>query len=166
MGVTARVRLTILLAMLVAALVLAPGAWASSESIIYNFNSVSGGTDGYYPYAPLIADKKGNLYGTTVYAGGGYGAVFELTNSGGSWSETVLHTFAGGTTDGEYPEGGLTMDSSGNLYGMTYQGGADNYGTVYELTKSKGAWSRETVIHNFAGYPKDGGYPRQLHADL
>jgi len=84
--------------------------------------------------------------------------VYELTLSGGVWSETVLYEFTGGTTDGAYAYSPLTFDSAGNLYGTTYQGGAYGYGTVYELKKSGSGWT-ESVIHSFAGYPKDGAYP-------
>jgi len=148
------------LVMLAVTLLLSGTVWASSETVIYNFNSLSGGADGYYPYAGLVADAKGNLYGTTYNGGSSssFGVAFELTLSGGVWSETVLHTFAGGTTDGEYPDSSLTFDKSGNLYGMTYQGGTYGYGTVFELKKSGSAWT-ESVIHNFSGYPKDGTYP-------
>ena len=149
----------ILFAMLMLSLAMAPSAWASTETILYNFNSVSGGTDGYYPLAPLVADSKGNLYGTTYVGGSGYGVVFELSNSGGTWTETVLHTFTA-NPDGAYPIGGLAFDSKGNLYGMTYQGGSLNYGTVYQLTKSGSSWN-ETVIHNFASSSgKDGANPQ------
>jgi len=160
MSLSARPRLAALLAMLAVTVLLGTSASASSESVIYNFNSVSGGSDGYYPYAGMIADKKGNLYGTT-YQGGNttaYGVVFELTLSGSTWSETVLHPFAGGTSDGAYPETGLVMDASGNLYGTTYEGGTYNEGVVFKLTKSGNTWT-ETILHSFAGYPKDGSYP-------
>jgi uncharacterized repeat protein (TIGR03803 family) len=146
------------LMMFAVTLMLATSAWASSETDLYNFNSVSGGTDGYYGYAGLIADKSGNLYGTTYYGGKGYGVVYQLTLSGGVWTETVLHPFAVGTTDGEYPIGGLVSDKAGNLYGVTYQGGTSNLGTVYELKKSGGGFTF-SVIYSFAGYPKDGEYP-------
>ena len=93
------------LVMIAVTLVLATTAWASSESVLYSFNSFSG--DGYYPYSGLVADAKGNLYGTTQSGGvttTPYGTVFELTLSGGIWTETILHNFIGGTTDGAYPE--------------------------------------------------------------
>jgi len=149
------------LVMLAVTLILSGTVWAaSSESVIYNFDSLSGGADGYYPYAGLVADAKGNLYGTTYNGGNSssYGVVYELTLSGGTWSQTVLHEFTGGTTDGAYAYSPLTFDSSGNLYGTTYQGGTYGYGTVYELKKSGSGWT-ESVIHSFAGYPKDGAYP-------
>jgi uncharacterized repeat protein (TIGR03803 family) len=141
-------------------LVLASSAWgASSESLLYSFNAFSG--DGYYPLGSLVADKKGNLYGATYQGGGGseYGTVYKLSVSGGVWSETQLHIFTGGTTDGEYPQDApLVFDKAGNLYGVTYQGGLYGYGIVFELTPSGKKWTY-AVIHNFSGYPKDGTYP-------
>ena len=145
------------LAMWAVTLMLVTGAWASSESILYNFNSYSG--DGYYGLAGLVADKSGNLYGTTYQGGAGYGGVYQLVNSGGTWKESLIHTFTGGTTDGEYPQQApLVFDKAGNLYGVTYQGGLYGYGIVFELSLSGGTW-KETILHNFAGYPKDGTYP-------
>jgi uncharacterized repeat protein (TIGR03803 family) len=145
------------LAMLALTVLLASSAWASSETVLYNFNGGTG--DGYYPYAGLIADKAGNFYGTTYQGGAsGYGTVFELKLSGGVWTETVLHSFTAGTTDGAYPKAPLAFDTAGNLYGTTYQGGTDNVGTVFELKASKGKWT-ESIIHSFAGYPNDGSYP-------
>lgn len=145
------------LAMCVVTLVLVTCAWASSESVLYNFNSYSG--DGYYPYGGVIADKSGNLYGTVSSGAAGYGAVYELANSGGTWNESLIHIFTGGATDGAYPQdGSLVFDKAGNLYGVTYQGGSFGYGIVFELSLSGGKWT-ETILHNFAGYPKDGTYP-------
>ena len=63
--------------------------------------------------------------------------VYELTHSGGSWTLIDLHDFAGGA-GGSGPEGGVTLDSSGNLYGTTYDGGVANNGTVWEITRDPG----------------------------
>jgi uncharacterized repeat protein (TIGR03803 family) len=143
------------------ALILAATAWASSESVLYNFNSFSG--DGYYPYSGLVADAKGNLYGTTQSGGittTPYGTVFKLTLSGGTWTETVLHNFVGGTTDGAYPEySPLVFDKAGNLYGATYQGGTKNLGTVFELKHSGNKWTF-VLLHSFTNMPPDGYYPQ------
>ena len=68
-------------------------------------------------------------------------------------TETVLHNFAGGSSDGEYPVAGVILDAKGDLYGDTEEGGAYGYGTVYELNK-KGTL---TLLHSFAG--SDGEYP-------
>ena len=140
-------------------LALAASAWAAgTESVIYNFNNYSG--DGYYPYSGLVADKAGNLYGATYQGGSnGLGSVFELKLTGGVWTETLLYSFAGGTTDGEYPVySPLVFDTAGNLYGTTQNGGSTcNCGTVFELSKSGGGW-KETILHAFLGSSQKDGY--------
>ena len=79
---------------------------------------------------PLWHDAVGGAYGS--------GAVFELTpNSDGSWTETVLYSFTGGT-DGGTPYAGVIFDPAGNLYGTTYVGGVYGYGTVFMLTPNFG----------------------------
>lgn len=138
------------------------GTW--TEKIIHTF---IGGTDGRFPEAGLILDKKGNLYGT-AYQGGtggtcgglGCGVVFELSpKSGGSWSEKILHTFKGGTSDGANPLASLLMDSAGNLYGTTGTGGAHSGGTAFKLTpNSSGGWT-ETILHSFNSSSTDGSNP-------
>jgi uncharacterized repeat protein (TIGR03803 family) len=82
----------------------------------------------------LLFDAAGNIYGTTSGGGAsGRGVVFELTRSGGFWTESVLYSFAGGN-DGAAPYAGVTFDAAGNLYGTTTLGGAHSLGTVYSLT--------------------------------
>ncbi len=134
---------------------LAKGTNSYTETILHSFGS---GTDGQNPRAGLIMDANGNLYGTTSNGGtAGYGTVFELAPSNGSYTETVLHSF-GATPDGQYPEAGLIMDASGNLYGTTSDGGtAGGYGTVFELAKGASGYT-ETVLHSF-GSGTDGQYP-------
>jgi uncharacterized repeat protein (TIGR03803 family) len=140
-------------------LALATAAWAAgTESVIYNFNNYSG--DGYYPYSGLVADKAGNLYGATYQGGAnGLGSVFELKLTGGVWTETLLYSFAGGATDGEYPVySALVFDAAGNLYGTTQNGGSTcNCGTVFELSKSGSGW-KETILHAFLGSSQKDGY--------
>lgn len=102
---------------------------AGKETILYSFGSHI--PDGAHPYAGLVADDMGNLYGTTTAGGtNNLGTVFELTPSG---EETVLYSFAG-TPDGSYPYAGLILDKAGNLYGTTTAGGAAGAGTVYKLS--------------------------------
>jgi uncharacterized repeat protein (TIGR03803 family) len=129
------------------------GSWA--ETVLYSFK---GGSDGVNPGAPLIADRSGNLYGTTAVGGSaGCGIAFKLT-AASAWAETVLHTFLGITEDdGENPNG-LTFGPRGVLYGTTVGGGTDNPGTIFRLTPSEsGGWT-ETVLYNFtAGLT--GAYP-------
>jgi uncharacterized repeat protein (TIGR03803 family) len=125
---------------------------SGSETVLYSF---TGGSDGGAPYAGLIFDSSGNLYGTTSDGGNpadcdssGCGTVFKLTPSG---SETVLHSFTGGS-DGGDPYAGLIFDASGNVYGTTESGFSS--GTVFKVTPS----GSETVLHKFAG-GSDGGNP-------
>jgi uncharacterized repeat protein (TIGR03803 family) len=149
------------LVLFVVILAFAASAWATgTETVIYNFNNYSG--DGYYPYSGLVADKSGNLYGTTYQGGAnGLGSVFELTLSGGVWTETLLYSFAGDAKgDGEYPQySPLVFDKAGNLYGTTAYGGSTscNCGTVFELAKSGSTW-KETVLHSFLGSTQKDGY--------
>jgi uncharacterized repeat protein (TIGR03803 family) len=126
------------------------GGW--TEKILYDFLGGSHG-DGEYPGAGVIVDAAGNLYGTTYQGGAqGVGTVFELTHKR---DEKVLYTFAGGTTDGCYPLGGLLRDEVGNLYGTTSSCGASGLGTVFQLSKS----GTETVLHSFGGGASDGAVP-------
>ncbi len=120
------------------------GGW--NETVLYSF---TGGADGGYPlYANLTLDGQGNLYGTASAGGAhGMGVVFELSPAGGSWTETVLYNFSGGT-DGASPISGLVKDAAGNYYGATNAGGAATWGVIYELSPSGGGWT-EQVIYTF-----------------
>jgi len=127
------------------------GGW--TETVVHRFTNSA--KDGHYPYAGLVFDPAGNLYGTTGFGGsgpckGGCGTVFELTpKTGGGWTENVLHSFTG--KDGRFAEAALILDTSGDLYGTTPVGGAYGYGTVFELMrKSDGGWAAK-VLHNFKG---------------
>ena len=131
------------------------GSW--TESVLYSFR---GGSDGGVPYAGVIFDQAGNLYGTTRAGGDlgcsfignyGCGTVFQLTPSGSGWAENVLYNFTGGN-DGGLPNAGLISDKSGNLYGATITFGAGGGGTVFELTPSNGSWTLKT-LHSFTGAP-------------
>jgi uncharacterized repeat protein (TIGR03803 family) len=131
------------------------GTW--TESVLYSFCSLSNCVDGRSPYAGLIFDQVGNLYGTTWLGGaGGQGTVFKLTpHSDRSWTESVVHSFEG--VDGAYPAASLIFDLAGTLYGTTYIGGASKMGVVFRLTpKANGAWT-ESVVHSFMG--SDGAQP-------
>jgi len=126
-----------------------------TENVLYAFT----GFDGAYPLAGLLMDSSGNLYGTAQGGGAyGYGVVFELVNSSGTYVEKVLYSFGGTATDGAYPVAGLLMDASGNLYGTTSQGGAYGKGTVFELVNSSGTYM-ERVLYSFGGTAADGNDP-------
>ena len=125
------------------------GGW--NETVLYNLCSNQPFCfDGRYPtYSSVIFDSQGNLYGTTVWGGAdNYGEVFELSPAGASWTEAVLFSFA--NSDGAHPISGLIMDPAGNLYGTTLFGGANGYGTVFELSPSGGGWT-EQVIYDAGG---------------
>src|SRR5271169_6628989 len=130
---------------------------AGSFSVLYTFKGIAV-ADGSRPFAPLIFASP-NLYGTTEHGGtgncatatgSGCGVVFTLTLSG---NETVLHRFAGNTTDGGRPLAPVIFDQ-GSLYGTTFTGGKFNAGTVFKLNLS----NIESVIHHFSG-GVDGGFP-------
>jgi len=118
----------------------AKGQWTLTT--LFSFDQ----TDGAFPGGRVIFDAAGNLYSTTQ-GGGAYGSdcpsdgllgcgtVFKLTPGGdGKWTEEVLHSFDNNGVDGWEPYSGLIMDAAGNLYGITFMGGAYNYGTVFEIT--------------------------------
>ena len=127
---------------------------SGTETVLHSFGD--GSKDGRTPYGGLVRDKAGNLYGTTYEGGGigcvdGCGTVFKVDTTG---TETVLHSFAGGTTDGCFPYAGLLL-KAGYLYGTTQACGASSYGTVFRLSTS----GKETILHNFAGGTADGANP-------
>jgi uncharacterized repeat protein (TIGR03803 family) len=147
---------------------LAPSSTSGSgwaETVLYRF---TGGSDGATPWASLIFDVAGNLYGSPLFGGEacGCGVVFKLarpTTAGGSWTQSVLYSFKGvHAGDGDGPEGALVFDQSGNLYGATYSGGIPcsdsaptGCGTVFQLSPpaaipsgSGGAWT-ESLIYRF-----------------
>jgi uncharacterized repeat protein (TIGR03803 family) len=128
-----------------------------NETVLYTFG---GYEDGAFPQGVLMADKRGNLYGTTT--GGGddrNGTVFKLTTDG---KEKVLHSFAGGTSDGQSPASGLISDGSGNMYGTTNLGGGTGCdvfgpfgcGIVYKIARD----GTESILYAFTG-GSDGGNP-------
>jgi uncharacterized repeat protein (TIGR03803 family) len=130
---------------------------AGVHTVLYSF---SGGSDGGEPYKGVTLDVQGNLYGTTVTGGGGSceggcGVVFELTNSGGTWMQKVIHAFTG--SDGSGPGSPVSIDKHGNIYGTTPTGGAYGMGTLYRIAPDgSGGW-KFRVIHNFTGGVDGGG---------
>ena len=117
------------------------------ETVLYSF---TGGIDGGYPYAGVILDRSGNLYGTTVSGGQyGYGIVFEIAATGG---EAVLHSFTGGI-DGRNPYAALVLGGAGYLYGTTTYGGA-GAGNIFRMSIA----GVLTTVYSFTG-GTDGEYP-------
>ena len=130
------------------------GSGGGLHPATYSFSVLHGftGPDGARPWASLVRDAAGNLYGTTS-VGGAFdsGTVFKLDPKG---NETVLYNFTGGA-DGWFPaEGELTLDNAGNLYGAAGAGGSGRFGVVFRLD----ATGTETVLYNFTG-GVDGGGP-------
>ena len=124
------------------------------ETVLYAFT----GLDGSEPvYPQLLFDQAGNLYGTTQFGGSNQGgAVFELTPSGGGWTEKVLYGgFIGNGASGSQPYSGVVMDSAGNLYGTTSISGSGGDGVVYELSPTQYGWV-QTILHSFRN-GSDGG---------
>jgi hypothetical protein len=124
-----------------------------SETVVYSFNVTA---TGYAPNTTLTFDPSGNLYGGTNSGGntGGNcaellcGVIYQLAPSNGGWTENVLYQFTGGN-EGNFAEGGLAMDSAGNIYAAT-EGAPGDCGAVVELSPSQSGWT-ETTIHTFEG---------------
>ena len=148
------------LVLFVVTLAFAASAWAPVPTLFSTTSALRPAAwTATNPMAPWLPTPRVHLYGTTYYGGtNNYGEVFELTNSGGTWTETVIYSFLGpSNSDGANPFGGLVFDSTGNLYGTTYDGGPSNQGTVFELAKSGSTW-KETVLHSFDDISGNDGY--------
>jgi hypothetical protein len=153
-------------------------SWTENQLYIFKGKNSN---DGETPAGGVIFDQAGNLYGTTAYGGSGdcillgtavgCGVVFQMKpprTKGGDWTETVLYSFKGGK-DGYLPQGNLTFDGAGNLYGATEYGGgygscnAPYYqycGTIFELSPPEtkhGKWT-EKVLYSFKS-GTDGANP-------
>jgi uncharacterized repeat protein (TIGR03803 family) len=143
-------------------------AHENAAAVVYNFCAQSNCSDGAIPFSPLLEDKSGVFFGTTIdggafnqcNSGSGCGTVFRLTPTASGVSEDVLWSF-GGAGDGQAPQGGLLEDSTGALYGTTTSGGAHQYGIVYKLTPV-GKKYTETVLYNFCSQAgcSDGADPQ------
>jgi uncharacterized repeat protein (TIGR03803 family) len=147
------------------------GPW--TETVLHAFTA---GSDGGFSSSSVTLDSGGNVYGTTIVGGDttacsgtyygasqGCGVVFELAH--GTWEETVLYAFTPGS-DGEFDHTSVIFDSSGNLYGMTSDGGdfklpctsSFGCGVVFKLTPTgQGPWT-ESVLYAFTG-GTDGNVP-------
>ena len=134
------------------------GSW--TETVLYTF---TGGADGGEPLAGLAIDAQGNLYGTTAIGGSfGNGTVFMLAFASGSWTESVLYSFRGGS-DGSYPQAAVTLHN-GSIYGTTYAGGGNSClgapsgcGTIFQLQPGNNGWT-ENVLYRFTN-GADGAFP-------
>jgi uncharacterized repeat protein (TIGR03803 family) len=129
-------------------------------TLLYNFTPAS---TSQFPNSRLTFDSNGNLYGTSAGARNSlYGTVFEVSpGSGGVWTEKTLHSFSSGN-DGGDTTGNLVFDTSGNLYGVAYNGGSgcngNLCGVIYKLTPQSGGGYQESILHPFES-ASDGSVP-------
>ena len=135
---------------------LVPGANGSwTESVLHEFSAP---WEGGEP-SELTLDTEGNIYGAAT-SGGVHdaGTIFSLNRSSG-WQDRLIHAFDGypGAGGGE-PEGAITFDSNGNLYGTTFIDGTYNDGVVFKMTNQGGSFWHETVLYTFTG-ASDGRNP-------
>src|SRR6266404_3936923 len=139
------------------------GGYASTPTVLVSFCSQTSCAGGAEPVAGLIADANGNLFGTTRSGGANdLGTVFEIAKTAGGYASTptVLVSFNG--TNGADPEAGLIADANGNLFGTTVFGGANRFGTVFEIAKTASGYaSTPTVLVSFCGQTNctDGAVP-------
>jgi len=129
---------------------------AGNETILHSFGQFGSG-DGINPYASVVLDSAGDLYGTTFMGGAnGTGAIFKIAPSG---DESIFYSFGpSSSSDGNNPYAGLTIDSAGNFYGTTNNGGTNNTGALFKIVPS----GAESVVHSF-GTGSDG---QRLHGAL
>jgi uncharacterized repeat protein (TIGR03803 family) len=128
------------------------------ETVLHRFDDNP--SQGYAPWSAVTFDSAGILYGTTMHGGGdcngqGCGVVYKLTPSGGSWNFSMVYDFS--TGDGALPTAALTLDPSGNFYGVTAYGGSFGFGNVFRLMRSGGGWTYSSLYSFQDG--NDGGYP-------
>jgi uncharacterized repeat protein (TIGR03803 family) len=126
-------------------------------TIVYSFCTQTNCADGETPQAGLVQATNGNFYGVTFYGGTGWGNVFEVTAGG---RLTSLHSFCPhypDCGDGIFPQGQLIQASNGKLYGTTSVFGANNGGTVFEITPA----GKLKTLYNFCSQTNcaDGGRP-------
>ena len=129
---------------------------SGTETVLHSFTG--GPSGGREPArAGLVEGSDGNFYGTTSRGGASNkGTVYRITPAG---VFTLLHSFAGAPTDGEYPLAGLLKASDGNFYGTTFIGGANNEGALFKITPA----GVESVVHSFSSV---GGGARSPASDL
>ena len=133
-----------------------PCSW--TETVLYLFQ---GNSPSFYPTGDLALDRAGDIYGTTYLGANNPGSVYELKPSNGTWTQSVLYDFTG-PNDGGNPYSGVTLDNAGNIYGTDLAGGINNSGAVFELSPSGTTWT-ETVLYYFQG---EGNAPVSPQAGL
>jgi uncharacterized repeat protein (TIGR03803 family) len=129
---------------------------ACSTGAVATIHAFSGGAGGSYPDSGLTAGPDGDFYGTTTFGGAhGFGTVYRITPAG---VHTVLYSFAGGPSDGQYPASGLELGNDGAFYATTTAGGAFGRGTFFRITTAGAA----TTLYSFAGTGDSGASPQGL----
>ena len=120
--------------------------------MLHNF---AGGADGANPFAGVIFDPAGNLYGVTYFGQ----TVFKMTEAGGSWTVNTLYSFDENETQGSGPWPTVTLDAAGNIYGTAQYGDPANGGAAFEMRPTgDGNWAYK-VLHSFGMSPGDGMSP-------
>jgi uncharacterized repeat protein (TIGR03803 family) len=163
-GLTARTsRISTVTARNLAIAILLGCVCASGQTFTQLYSFGSNPNDGVDPQAGVVFDNAGNLYGTASVGGiNNHGTVFELSRpaSPGPWTETVPRQFHTGP-GGNVPEGRLIVAPTGELFGTTLQGGANNAGIAYMLLPpvAPGDRWRERVLYSFGNFPGDGVNP-------
>jgi uncharacterized repeat protein (TIGR03803 family) len=134
-------------------------AGSNDVTTLASFN----GTEGEYPLGGVVEDSSGNLFGTTAWSGSsGQGTVFEIQP--GSKAVTTLASFNG--TNGSEPTAGVVEDSSGNLFGTTFQGGSSNDGTLFEIKAGTNAVTTLVSFNATTGANPDAGVVEDSSGNL
>jgi len=123
---------------------------STTYTVLHNFYDGTVTNDGAFPTGAMVQDASGSFYG--VAYGGGAASVGMIFRYNPTTGYTVMHSFNDGTTsqDGQRPSAGLTIDASGNIYGITTSGGSHGFGTIFKLSQSGGIWTY-SIIYNFVG---------------
>jgi uncharacterized repeat protein (TIGR03803 family) len=127
--------------------------YSSTPTTLASFNN----TNGADPYAGLISDAAGNLFGTTSHGGDysncpyvdGCGTVFEIAKTAGGYASTPLTLVFFNGANGARPYAGLIIDAAGNLFGTTQNGGPNDWGTVFEIPKTSAGYGTLTTLASF-----------------
>lgn len=136
---------------------LTPSQSGYTENVLYSF--LGRPSSGAWPWAGLVSDANGALYGTTSSTEGanGCGTVFRLARAGLRYTESTIHAFRGRNCDsGERPYAGVIFGKDGSLYGTTYVGGRAGDGVAFKL-KPSGSGYAGRIMHSFDG--SDGEEP-------
>ena len=118
------------------------GGYASTPTTLVSF-----GADGVGPWGSLIANSHGDLLGTTIAGGGANddGTVFDIAKTAGGYASTPTTLVSFNGADGSFPFAGLIADANGDLFGTTELGGANDYGTVFEIKKTAAGYASAPI---------------------